>query len=533
MGRVAYIQVIQADRLIHESNLRSLRTKTLPSDRGTIMDRNSKALAISVPARAIWADPAMIMKEKEITNLKYWYALADALGCRGQELIDKIRKNQARRFIYLQRQVSLHIAGYIQGLNLTGVGSKPESKRYYPSGEVSAHLVGMTGIDGHGLEGVERSYDQWLSGEPGKRIFRKDRHGRVVENIALNKCKKGKDLTLTVDQRLQTLAYRTVMQAMVDYRAHSASAVLLDIKRSSILAMVNAPSYNPNNRSNLVSSQMRNRVITDIVEPGSTVKPFVVLSALANGIADRDTAIDTGDGVFTIGGSRVIDVSKVGKASLREIIKKSSNIGVAKLALQMPVEALLGVYQSVGLGVTSGSGLVGENTGIYPLRPRWSRFEVATLAFGYGIAVTPIQLAHAYATLGNLGKYGDLNIFESHGEVISRPRQAIDKKYARQVLDYLEAATQRGGSATNAAVPGYRIGAKTGTSRKATVGGYGDEYVALTAGVAPVSDPRLALVVVVNEPQGDQYYGGQVAAPVFAEIMRGALQMLNIAPDGT
>lgn len=529
VARIGYIQVIEPDNLIKQGDLRSVRVKALPSARGIISDKNGEPLAVSVPVQAVWADPATIFKDDGLKQLDRWHALADVLGLDRDALIAKINKNKSRRFIYLQRQVSPAMAKYIKELKLSGVGLKAESRRYYPAGEVSAHLVGVTGIDGHGLEGVERSYDKWLTGEAGKRIIRKDRYGRVVENISLEDREEGKPLELTVDQRLQAIAYRAIKQAVADYRATSGSAVIIDVKTGGVLAMVNAPSYNPNNRSSRQSFTMRNRVITDAMEPGSTVKPFVVLAALEAGIADENTIIDTGNGIMQIGGSRVRDTSKVGKANLAKILQKSSNIGVAKLALDMPLEALLGMYSSIGYGQLSGLNLVGETTGIFPNRRRWSQFEIATLAFGYGISITPLQLAHAYATLGNGGLYQPVHIIESNQQDLSK--QVIDHDDAMSVLHMLEAVTQPGGTATRAAVPGYRVAAKTGTSRKAAAGGYSDEYVAITSGVAPVSDPRIALVVVINEPQGDQYYGGAVAGPVFSEIMKGALQILNVAPD--
>ncbi|KGK10362.1 penicillin-binding transpeptidase domain-containing protein [Vibrio navarrensis] len=529
VARLALIQVVEPDNLIREGDLRSIRVKALPSARGIISDRNGEPLAVSVPVEAVWADPVTIFKENGLDNPQRWYALADVLGLERDALIERIRRNETRRFIYLQRQVSPAMANYIRELKLPGVGLKEESRRYYPAGEVSAHLVGVTGIDGHGLEGVERSYDNWLTGEAGKQTIRKDRFGRVVENIALEERQEGKPLKLTIDQRLQAIAYRAIKQAVADHRATSGSAVMLDVKTGAVLAMVNAPSYNPNNRSDWQSYKMRNRVITDSLEPGSTVKPFVILAALENGVATKDTVIDTGNGILQVGGSRVRDVSKVGKANLTEILKKSSNIGVTKLSMEMPIEALLGMYNSVGLGELSGLNLVGEVTGIFPTRTRWSPIERATLAFGYGLSVTPIQLAHAYATLGNEGKYEPIHIIESHERDMAK--QVVSQKHAREVLNMLETVTQKGGSARRAAVPGYRVGAKTGTSRKASAGGYSDEYITYTAGVAPVSDPRIALVVVVNEPQGDDYYGGSVASPVFSEIMKGALQILNVAPD--
>ncbi|MFB9217635.1 penicillin-binding transpeptidase domain-containing protein [Vibrio sinaloensis] len=527
--RIAYIQIIEPDNLIKQGDLRSVRAKTLHSARGIISDRNGEPLAVSVPVEAVWADPATIFKKGGLDDIDRWHALADVLGLKRDEMIDKIERNKKRRFIYLQRQVSPAMAHYIRELKLAGVGLKAESRRYYPAGEVSAHIVGVTGIDGHGLEGVERSYDKWLTGEAGKRIIRKDRYGRVVENISLEEREEGKPLELTIDQRIQAIAYRAIKQAVADYRATSGSAVVLDVKTGAVLAMVNAPSYNPNNRSDLQSAKMRNRVITDAFEPGSTVKPFVVLAALENGAADDDTVIDTHSGIMQIGGSRVRDSIKVGKADLTTILKKSSNIGVASLALKMPLEALLGMYSSVGFGEVSGLNLIGETAGIFPNRRRWSKFEIATLSFGYGLTITPLQLAHAYATLGNYGKYQPIHIIENNSQDFSR--QVIDRDNAIKVLAMLETVTQPGGTATKAAVPGFRVAAKTGTSRKAIAGGYGDQYFAYTAGVAPASEPRVALVVVVNEPQGDNYYGGSVAGPVFSEIMKGTLQILNVAPD--
>ncbi|MFA0612962.1 penicillin-binding transpeptidase domain-containing protein [Vibrio splendidus] len=529
VGRVAYIQIIEPDNLIRQGDLRSVRVKAIPSARGIISDRNGEPLAVSVPVEAVWADPKTIFDKNGMAQIDRWYALADVLGLERQSMIDKISSNKSRRFVYLQRQVSPAMAKYIRELKLVGVGLKAESRRYYPAGEVSAHLIGVTGIDGHGLEGVERSYDKWLTGEAGKRTIRKDRYGRVVENIALEEREEGKPLELTIDQRLQAIAYRAIKQAVADHKATSGSAVLLDVKTGAVLAMVNAPSYNPNNRADLQSFKMRNRVLTDAMEPGSTVKPFVVLAALENGTADPDIVIDTGNGIMQIGGSRVRDSSKVGKADLALILKKSSNIGVAKLALNMPLEALLGMYSSVGLGEMSGLNLVGETSGIFPNRRRWSKFEIATLAFGYGLSVTPMQLAHAYATLANKGLYEPIHIIKSNDQDFSK--QIIKRENAELVLNMLEGVTQKGGTATRAAVPGYRVAAKTGTSRKAEAGGYSDEYIAVTAGFAPVSDPRVALVVVVNEPQGDLYYGGSVAAPVFSEIMKGALQIMNVPAD--
>ena len=529
VARAAYIQVIEPDRLRYEGDLRSVRVKAVQSSRGIIVDRNEEPLAVSVPVQAVYVDPAAVFKNGGLEATERWNALADVLGLDRSEMLDRIESNRSKRFIYLQRQVIPAVSDYIRGLRLPGIGMKDESRRFYPTGEVSAHVIGMIGIDGRGLEGIERGYDSHLSGESGSRTVRKDRFGRVIENIAMEENQEGKPLQLSIDQRLQAISYRAIKQAVADYRATSGSLVMVDVRTGEVLAMVNAPSYNPNNRAELQTYKMRNRAITDVFEPGSTIKPLVVLAALENEIATPNTVIDTGNGIMSIGGARVRDVSKVGKADLNTILQKSSNIGVSKLSLAMPVEALLGLYGSFGIGDFTGVNLVGESLGLYPNRMRWSDFERATLSFGYGLSITPVQLARAYAVLGAMGVNRPLSIIKTSDVVPGR--QVASRENSRLVLDMLESVTQEEGSAQKAAVEGYRVGAKTGTAKVAVVGGYGDEYIGYTAGIAPISDPRLALVVVINEPQGDSYYGGQVAAPVFSEVMKSALQILNIAPD--
>jgi len=413
VARISYIEVIKPDRLLAEGNNRSLRIKSIASTRGIISDRNGQQLAVSVPARAVIADPVTIFKNNGLQDLKPWYALADVLGLDRATLLNRIKKYKKKRFIYIQRQVRPVMADYIEKLKLPGISLKNESRRFYPSGEISSHIVGVTGIDGHGLEGIERTYDGWLTGEPGRKTVRKDRYGRVVENIALKKRQPGKPLVLSIDQRIQATAYRAVKQAVMDNNAVSASAILVDVKTGEILAMVNAPSYNPNNRDQLQTYRMRNRAITDAIEPGSTVKPFVVLAALENKVVTPSTMVNTGNGVFRLGGRRVRDHRGLGKISLTTILQKSSNVGVSKLSLAMPIQDLLGVYRSVGIGDYSGINLIGEASGFFPTRTRWSDFERATIAFGYGVAVTPIQLVHAYATLGAKGIRRPLSLLKT------------------------------------------------------------------------------------------------------------------------
>lgn len=532
VARAAYIQVIETDKLRYQGDLRSLRVEKMPTARGIISDRNGEPLAVSVPVEAVFVDPykAFQADPNGFTDYKRWDALAEVLDLDSEKMMSKIEKNKNKRFIYLQRQVPPPVADFVKSLGLPGVGLKQESRRYYPTGEISAHLIGVTGLEGHGLEGIERGYDSWLSGEEGERTVRKDRTGKVVENIAVDDKEEGKPMQLSIDQRLQAISYLAIKQAVADYRATSGSLVMVDVRTGEVLAMVNAPSYNPNNREALQSFKMRNRAITDVFEPGSTIKPLVVLSALENEIADEHTVIDTGDGIMAIGGARVRDTSKVGKAGLGEILKKSSNIGVSKLSLSMPVESLLGTYGAFGIGETTGINLIGESQGLYPTDGTWSDFERATLSFGYGLSITPAQLARVYATIGSLGVNHPLSILKVKGNE-NKGRRVVSEDNARKLLGMLEGVTGKDGTAHSAAISGYRVGAKTGTAKVATAGGYGDEYIAYTAGIAPISDPRLAVVVVINEPQGDKYYGGQVAAPIFSDVMKSALQMLNVAPD--
>nr|WP_086938454.1 penicillin-binding transpeptidase domain-containing protein [Thaumasiovibrio occultus] len=531
IARAAYIQVIEPGRLRYEGDRRSIRTTTLESARGIITDRNGEQLAISVPVQAVTADPKVILDAGIEKNIDYWYALADVLALDRQHMLDRIQANPERRFLYLQRQVSPAMANYVKNLELPGISLRAESRRYYPAGEVSAHIVGVTGIDARGLEGVERTYDGWLTGMPGARTVRKDRYGRVVENLEVKEREPGKPLQLSIDQRIQAVAYRAAKQATVDVPATSVSIVMADVTTGEILAMVNSPSYNPNNRAGWETFRMRNRTITDALEPGSSIKPFVVLAAMEQGVADENTVIDTGNGIMQIGGSRVRDVSRTGRADLRRILQKSSNVGVSKLSLQMPIQELLAFYSNVGLEGSSGLSLVGETQGIFPHRNRWSDFERATISFGYGLSVTPVQLLRSYVTLGGVGVARPLSIVKLEGEVPGV--RVASEENTRKLLSMLGSVTikEEGGSAWRAAVPGYQVGAKTGTAVKAVSGGYGDDYVAFTAGLAPITDPKLALVVVVNEPQGDQYYGGAVAAPIFAEVMKSALQILNVPPD--
>lgn len=527
VARTAWIQVIQPDRLRLEGDLRSLRTTADATGRGMVTDRNGEQLAVSVPVQAVWADPKTVHDSGALDNSKAWQALAEVLGLDIKELTSRIA-DPRRRFVYLQRQITPSVAEYIGKLRLPGVYLRRESRRYYPSGEISAHIVGMTNIDGSGIEGVERSFNEWLTGVPAERKVRKDRQGRVIENIGVVKeGKKANDLMLSIDQRLQSLAYRSLKYATEVNKATSGSLILLDVVTGEVLAMVNTPSYNPNNRGQYQGFRARNRTVTDTYEPGSTVKPLVAVSALEHGVTNWSEVFDTRP--FNIGGKRVTDSHRMAQGALGDILKFSSNIGMAHIALRMPAQQILDTLSQFGLGSDSGTGLMGESSGMLPIRRRWSDIERATLGFGYGLRVTPLQLASAYATLANKGVRKPVSILK----VTEPPQgeQVVSRKDAEAVMLQLESVVEQGGTGTKAEVPGYRVAGKTGTAKVAIAGGYGKDYVGAFAGFAPVSNPRFAMVVIINEPHGSAYYGGMVAGPAFAEVMAGALQLYNVPPD--
>ena len=527
VARTGWIQIVDPDRLRLEGDLRSLRTTADESGRGMFTDRNGEQLAVSVPVQAVWADPKAVHESGSLDNPRAWQALAEVLGLDVKELTARIA-DPRRRFVYLQRQITPAVAEYVSKLKLGGVNLRRESRRYYPAGEISAHIVGMTNIDGSGIEGVERSFNEWLSSVPAERKVRKDRQGRVIENIGIVKeGKKANDLVLSIDQRLQSLAYRSLKYATEVNKATSGSLVLLDVTTGEVLAMVNTPSYNPNNRGQYQGFRARNRTVTDTYEPGSTVKPLVAVSALEHGVTNWSEVFDTRP--FNIGGKRVTDSHRMAQGALGDILKYSSNIGMAHIALRMPPQQILDTLNQFGLGSDSGTGLMGESSGMLPVRRRWSDIERATLGFGYGLRVTPLQLASAYATLANKGVRKPISILK----VTEPPQgeQVVSRKDAEAVMLQLESVVEQGGTGTKAEVPGYRVAGKTGTAKVAIAGGYGKDYVGAFAGFAPVSNPRFAMVVIINEPHGSAYYGGMVAGPTFAEVMSGALQLYNVPPD--
>ncbi|WP_416306127.1 peptidoglycan D,D-transpeptidase FtsI family protein [Neptunicella sp. SCSIO 80796] len=526
-ARAAYIQVIAPDQLIEQGDNRTLRTRTSAVHRGMITDRNGEELAVSVPVQAVWADPKVILQKNALQDERRWHALAEVLGEDAGKVMRDV-SDEKRRFVYIQRQVTPAMAEYVEKLDIPGVYLRRESRRYYPTGEVSAQLIGFTNIDDVGIEGIERLFEERLNGTPDTRRIRRDGKGRQVEILAEHQGEDSKDLQLTIDQRVQALAYKEIKKAIQVYDAAAASAVVVDVHTGEILAMVNGPSFNPNNRRGVTAHRIRNRAITDAFEPGSVIKPIAVLSALEFGSADLTTIIDTSPGWMRLGGAIVKDSHSYGKLTLEGIIKHSSNMGTSKLALSVPKTHLIDMYYEMGLVGDTGTNLIGESSGIFHDRSRWSKHELASLSFGYNLTVTPLQLARMYSIIGNGGIKRPLSIVK--GEVPAGER-VLSEQYARAITAMMEHVLDDDGTAPKARVPGYRVAGKTGTSRKAIAGGYGEEYVNLFAGIAPVSDPQIAVVVLIDEPGGDLYYGGDTAAPVFSEIMAGALQLLNIAPD--
>lgn len=529
LARTLTLQVLDVDRgyefLQGQGNARTIRSEVIPAHRGMISDRNGEPLAVSTPVASIWANPRELGKQKDA-----WPKLARALSMSVAELSRKMERYSNSQFMYLRRHLAPQDAKSILALKVPGVYLQREYRRFYPAGEVTAHLLGFTNIDDRGQEGLELAYDEWLNGEPGRKRVLKDLYGNIIREIDAGKeASPGKSLQLSIDLRLQYLAYRELKAALKRTGAKAGSVVILDSKSGEVLAMVNQPSYNPNNRSQLNPSALRNRAVIDMFEPGSTVKPMTLVAALESGRYQPDTEINTHPGYIKVGPKLLEDHRNYGVLTVAEVLKKSSQVGTTKIALSLDEQEVWRVFQRFGFGRDTGSGFPGENSGVLPNRPNWRAIERATLSFGYGMTVTNLQLAQAYSVFANHGVFQPVSMLKRQGP--AEHRQVISPKVARQVVDMLELVTQPGGTATRARVAAYRVGGKTGTSHKAVAGGYAeDRYFSLFAGVAPASDPRIVAVVTIDEPEGD-YFGGLVAAPVFSSVVADALRLMNIAPD--
>jgi cell division protein FtsI (penicillin-binding protein 3) len=528
LGRLAWLQIISPEELVRQGDRRSLREEPDNVPRGMIVDRAGRPLAISVPAAAIWADPKTLIEEGGVVASTKWQMLASELHIPLGDIFNRIHSNAHSRFIYLARQLEPQQAQYINGLNIPGISLHSESRRFYPAGHVGANLIGFTNIDDQGIEGIEKSYNRLLTGRQGNRVVRKDRFGRVVEKLTALPSVPAENLVLSIDQRLQSISEDALNYAVSLNKAESGAAVIVDIQTGEILAMISSPTYNPNNRKNTKPDDFRNRAISDAFEPGSTIKPLVIMAALKQAIVKPDSVIDTRP--YTLSKHLIHDVGYYPRLTVTGILQKSSDTGVSRLSLAMPLQVLWDIYQKFGFGEHTSLGLTGESNGLLPVRKHWSALDRATFSFGYGLMVTPLQLAHIYATIGSNGISRPLSILR-----VDRPvegRRIFPEAIVHQVVHMMESVALPGGGGIKAAVPGYRVAVKTGTAKKINNRGqYINKYVAYTAGVAPVSSPRYALVVVINNPSNGKYYGGAVSAPVFSQIMGQVLRLKNIRPD--
>jgi cell division protein FtsI (penicillin-binding protein 3) len=524
--RAVCLQVLDKEFLLSQGEARHLRVVTLPAHRGLIQDRNGEPLAVSTQVESVWVNPQELGGEQQRIP-----ELAAVLGLDAGKVQHLLASRADREFVYLQRHVEPALAEQVVALKLPGVYLQREYRRYYPGGEVAAQIVGFTNIDDLGQEGLELAYEDWLIGAPGaKRVIKDGRHHIVEDVESISRPRPGKDLTLSIDRRIQYLAYRELKSAMQEHNARAASAVVLDVKTGEVLAMVNQPSFNPNNRQQLRSGDMRNRAVTDVFEPGSTMKPFIVAVALQSGRYRPETPISTSPGWFRVGVNTVRDVHDYGQLDVAGVIRKSSNVGISKIALSLPAEDIWTLLTDVGFGAQTYSGFPGEATGLLSYYGGWNEIETATLSYGYGVSVTALQLAQAYAVLATDGIKRSVT-FLREGDV-SEERRVMPAIIAQQVRAMLEQAVGPDGTAPQAAVAGYRVAGKTGTIKKSSPGGYSsDKYVAAFAGMAPASNPRLVMVVMVDEPRNGKYYGGQIAAPVFSKVMSGALRLMAVPPD--
>ena len=525
-GRVLYLQSIRGEFLAAQGDDRYLRTVEIAAHRGTITDRHGEPLAVSTPVDSIWADPGDLAPA-----LDRLPELAEVVEVEEDWLVRQITSNLDREFVYLRRHLPPEHAARVLQLGIPGVSTFREYRRYYPAGEVVGHLLGFTNIDDVGQEGLEFEFDYWLSGQNGSKRVLRDRLGRIVEDVELVKpARPGRTLRASLDLRLQYLAYRELKQAVAENDAISGSVVMLDPATGEVLAMVNQPSYNPNNRTQLDPSRYRNRAITDIFEPGSSIKPFVVAAALESGLYRPDSIIDTSPGSLWLDG-RVItkDTNDLGEIDLTTILARSSNVGAAKLALQLDQAHLWSTLSRLGLGRVTESGFPGESAGVLQDVHYWNPVGQATLSYGYGISVTALQLAQAYAAIAAAGVRRPVSLLAL--DEAEEGEQVLSARTAATLQRMLETVVARG-TGRRAAVANFRVAGKTGTAWKSGNGGYfGDRYLAVFGGFAPVSDPRLVTVVVIDEPRGAAYYGGEVAAPVFSRIVAGALRVLSVPPD--
>ncbi|HYL02081.1 MAG TPA: penicillin-binding transpeptidase domain-containing protein [Steroidobacteraceae bacterium] len=526
MWRAIDLQLVDHGFLAREGDARFSRVLQIAAHRGTITDRYGEPLAVSTPVDSLWVNPReLALATDQIPRL------AAALQLDRQELTRRVTSNLDREFLYLARHRQPAEAAQVKALGIPGVYSSREYRRYYPAAEVTGHLLGFTNVDDAGQEGLELAFDHWLAGENGAKRVIQDRYGRIVQNVeSIRPARPGRDLVVSIDLRIQYLAYRELKAAIRDQRARAGSVVVLDVATGEVLAMVNQPAYNPNDRDQIEAATYRNRAATDIFEPGSSVKPFFVAAGLASGKYDDHSLIDTSPGFFKVGVKIFEDEHNLGAIDIATVLAKSSNVGMAHIALTLPPRQIWGTLTALGFGQLTTSGYPGESAGLLPPYAQWRPIGIVTMSHGYGLSVTPLQLAHAYATVGGFGLARPVSFLRLEAPPVGERSLASD--VCRELVGMLESVVAAEGTGKLAAIPGYRVSGKTGTAWKATAGGYStDRYMAVFGGVAPATAPRLAAVVVIDEPGAGLHMGGQVAAPVFSKVVGGALRLLAVAPD--
>lgn len=533
--KVGMLHIAERDFLQDQGDARTIRTVPLVANRGLITDRNGEPLAVSTPVQSIWVDPRKIARDSETIRI-----LARQLELNESVLEQNINSKSNLEFLYLKRRLSPVEAKRVLNLNLEGVYSQQEYQRFYPQGEVTAHLIGFSNVDDIGQEGLELTYDEWLRGVPGKRQVMKDRRGNIIEELnTIQTAQPGKSLELSIDFRIQNIAYRELKEEFITRRAKGASIVVLDVVTGEVLAMANQPSYNPHNKSGMTDfSVLRNRAITDVFEPGSTVKAFTIAAALETGLYSPGTIIETSPGWMMVSGNEVKDLFDYGTLTTAGVITKSSNVGSSKIALDIGAEPIRDVMARVGFGEVLGTGFPGERSGVLPNPRKWGRHVTATFSFGYGLSATALQLANAYSVLADNGIRKPASLLKLSDQAIKdvRREKVIEAEITSEVRKMLRTVVDAssGGSALEANVPFYSVAGKTGTAHVVGEAGYEENlHNSLFVGMLPASDPRIVIVVVINEPKGDEHYGGQVAAPVFSRVAAGAMRILNISPDAT
>jgi cell division protein FtsI (penicillin-binding protein 3) len=526
LARAVQLQVFNKEFLNKQADTRHLRTEKISAHRGAIFDRNGEPLAISTPVDSVWANPKELASAVDRVP-----ELARILDLDPELLMRRITRSMDKEFLYLKRHLNPELAHQVMALKLPGINSLREYRRYYPAGEVAGHLVGFTNIDDDGQEGLELEFNHWLAGETGSKRVLKDRLGRSVENVAsIKPPRHGKDLRSSIDLRLQYLAYRTLKSAIQKNKAESGSVVILDIETGEVLAMVNQPSYNPNDRSQYSAERYRNRAITDIFEPGSSIKPLIMAAAIESGRYRASSMVDTSPGYVVVGPKRIEDSRNLGRISLTTVLALSSNVGATKIAMSLEPDQLWQTMTKFGFGSLTSSGFPGESAGLLTNYNDWRMINQATLGYGYGVSVTPLQLAQAYAAFGSDGKIRPISLVRL--DQANEGHRIMGSETAAAIRQMMEKVVRPGGTGTAASITGYRVAGKTGTSWKFAAGGYSeDKYFSVFAGLAPASNPKLAAVVIIDEPTGELYYGGDVAAPVFAEVMTDSLRLMAVPPD--